>query len=467
MKVFNTLDCFILIFLTIIALMTRIWLISSIDSITFDEVYFGNFTNYYINRTYFHDIHPPLAKLTMAFIAYLTGYKGTIDFNHKSKYYYSHDEINYVSLRLTPAVFQSFCFPLIFASLRCLNFRTFTAFSAAFSLLFEPSILTEGRFILSDGLLHFYSCLNVFAVTLYIQDFTTHLSWFASLTLGAAISCKHTAFGLIALNAIVHFIWIYKYKPLLQEVVKKALQFLFSMIFIFFFTYFIHFIILIYDGPGTDYMRDSDQITFLKESSFRGLLLMGPSLLSRTIYLTFLTFAGHMSVMKEHPYESKPQYWPLLLDKAMCFTRFENRSVMCIGSPLIYWPSTFSLIVTFVCLIMSKKTDYRHFFLLFGWSVSYFPFFLIPRSMFLYHYIIPLIFSVMCQAAIIESLFARRYPFIQYFLHWLMNFSGIASYIIWYPIVYGTECNDCLAIREWFSCWSLSSRGAVTTNSTM
>ena len=161
----------LLVFITFISLITRLWTIAIPDSITFDEFYFGNFTNFYIKRTYFHDIHPPFAKLIMAFIAYLTGYNGNINFGNNPKFPYYENEINYVSLRITPAIFQSFCFPLIYAALRCFGFHTFTSLTASLTLIFEPSFIPEAKFILSDGILHFFSCLNIFAVSIYIIDF--------------------------------------------------------------------------------------------------------------------------------------------------------------------------------------------------------------------------------------------------------------------------------------------------------
>jgi len=37
----------------------------------FDEFYFGQFANYYCNRIFVFDIHPPLTKLTHYFIGNL------------------------------------------------------------------------------------------------------------------------------------------------------------------------------------------------------------------------------------------------------------------------------------------------------------------------------------------------------------------------------------------------------------
>ena len=452
-KIFDTLDCFLIVFITFLAIVTRVWIIYNPDSITFDEVYFGNFTNYYINRTFFYDIHPPLAKLTMAFFAYCSGYKGTIDFSANQSEHYKTNDIHYITLRLTPAIFQSFCFPLVYSSLKCFNFKSFTALSASIALLFEPSMMTEGRFILSDGVLHFYVCLHIFALSLYLRSHNSKFIYFAALTLGAAISCKHTALGLVAFDIVTQIIWIFRYHPTFKEIFQRILEFFIPMMTVFYVSFLIHYFILIYDGPGSIRMPECDQITFLKKGSYNGNLLLGPPLMSRILVLNILMFSSHSLILTAHPYESRPQYWPFLFDKVICFSSFPNHTVMCIGSPLIYWPATTFIIITFVCLIFFKL-DLRHLILFSGWAFSYFPFFLIPRSMYLYHYLIPLIFSVMCQSATIETLFYKN-PYIRLLLQWLMVFFGITSYIWWYPFIYGTECIDCFSIREWLWKWSL------------
>jgi dolichyl-phosphate-mannose-protein mannosyltransferase len=41
--------------------------------VVFDESHFGGFTEHYLQGKYFFDIHPPLAKLTIALYAHLMG----------------------------------------------------------------------------------------------------------------------------------------------------------------------------------------------------------------------------------------------------------------------------------------------------------------------------------------------------------------------------------------------------------
>ncbi|XP_063613319.1 protein O-mannosyl-transferase 2-like [Penaeus indicus] len=61
-----------------------------------DEVHFGTFANHYINRTFYHDVHPPLGKMMVAGAAWLTGYQATFEFAVGKDYT---PDINFVGMR--------------------------------------------------------------------------------------------------------------------------------------------------------------------------------------------------------------------------------------------------------------------------------------------------------------------------------------------------------------------------------
>lgn len=47
---------------------------------SFDEVHFGKFAGKYISTRYYVDVHPPLAKLLITFMAFFGGFDGGFDF---------------------------------------------------------------------------------------------------------------------------------------------------------------------------------------------------------------------------------------------------------------------------------------------------------------------------------------------------------------------------------------------------
>ena len=448
-SIFTFLDCINIVFLAFLALFLRIWHIEYPASVVFDEIHFGNFTNWYIQQKYFFDIHPPLAKLIMAGIAKLSQYDGSIEFAKIHPFDYEKDEINYVSLRLTPAIFQSFCFPLIYAALRLFSFNRITSISGALILIFDTSIAVEGKFILSDGILHFFSCLTIYSVALlfhYDNDFNVYI---CSICLGCAISCKNTALGLLAFVGFVQIIWIFYERPFFGEIVMRASHMLSIPLSILIACYAFHIIILPYEGMGTGYMPDDIKKTIITNSTYKGQRLEGPSLLQRVITLITIMHSSNMKINTPHPSESHPKYWPFLLDKSVRFYMRENCFIFCMGSPFVYWPSTASIIISLIFFAI-EKLNIKHMFFIVGWIVSYYPFFLIPRSLFLYHYIIPLFFAVMLMVTMIESIFSTR---ISIFILIILVILACYGYIYFSPFVYGISCENCLDTKIWIKRW--------------
>lgn len=76
----------ILIPLTLVALLFRLYKLGQPSSVVFDEVHFGGFATKYIKRKFFMDVHPPLAKLLIAGTAKLAGFDGSFPFKEIAKY---------------------------------------------------------------------------------------------------------------------------------------------------------------------------------------------------------------------------------------------------------------------------------------------------------------------------------------------------------------------------------------------
>lgn len=80
--VFSLTDYLLLLFTVIISLITHLLKIGEPASVIFDEVYFGNFTNYYHYGEYYFDIHPPLGKLILYGCSLISGYKAQEVYSH-------------------------------------------------------------------------------------------------------------------------------------------------------------------------------------------------------------------------------------------------------------------------------------------------------------------------------------------------------------------------------------------------
>ncbi|XP_046804385.1 protein O-mannosyl-transferase 2-like [Lucilia cuprina] len=93
-----------IIFATVLLLTiaTRYYKVTEPDHVCWDETHFGKMGSWYINRTFFFDVHPPLGKMLIGLSGYLTGYNGTYPFEKPGdKYNGTHYEgMRYVSIFL-------------------------------------------------------------------------------------------------------------------------------------------------------------------------------------------------------------------------------------------------------------------------------------------------------------------------------------------------------------------------------
>ncbi|EAY12685.1 hypothetical protein TVAG_117070 [Trichomonas vaginalis G3] len=384
----------------------------------------------------------------MAGIARATQYKGNIVFSKKPHEFYENNEISYVSLRLTPIIFQSMCFPLIYLSMRYFQFSYFASLSASLILIFDTSITAEGKYILSDGLLHFFSCLHIFAVALLYAQNLDIQAILCGVTLGCAISCKNTALGLIIFTAVVQLFWIYNTMPDVASIFYRAALILLPAIFIYILGFTIHYLLLWERQDSFGYIDSLSLNLMLDKTKFPGYLITKGSIFFKIFQLLLKMHASNMKIVTPHISGSMPINWPFLMDRRVYFYGAQNRIIACMGNPFVYYASSISLGLTMILIFF--KLDHRHFFLLFGWIVSYIPFVLIPRVMFLYHYIIPLFFAVMNYSALIETILPQK----------LANFVLFVTIIVccygyWYfsPYVYGSFCPNCDQKKIWDERW--------------
>ncbi|KAJ2024907.1 Protein O-mannosyltransferase 2, partial [Coemansia sp. S610] len=75
-------DRILLVLLTLLAIFTKVYRIGRRDSVSWDESHFyKNFSQKYLRHLFHHDVHPPLAKMLIAFSNYLADSNGTYTFD--------------------------------------------------------------------------------------------------------------------------------------------------------------------------------------------------------------------------------------------------------------------------------------------------------------------------------------------------------------------------------------------------
>eukprot|EP00049_Salpingoeca_infusionum_P006472 m.107474 g.107474 ORF g.107474 m.107474 type:complete len:836 (-) comp13323_c0_seq13:1556-4063(-) len=138
------------VLLTITSLFTRFYRISQPPSVAWDETHFGKFANRYINREFYFDVHPPLAKMLIALAGYVGGYDGQFPFVKPGDEY---GNAIYIPMRMLCAFAGALCVPLAYMTVRELVPSNLAGLLAASLVLFDTSCITISRFILLDPIL--------------------------------------------------------------------------------------------------------------------------------------------------------------------------------------------------------------------------------------------------------------------------------------------------------------------------
>ena len=438
-------DAFFVLFVFLVSLWRRFWIINWPESTVFDEVHFGNFTNFYVNSTWFFDIHPPLAKLIMFFFAKTGEYSGNIEFaHHFTRRYPSED---YVLLRTTPAWFSSMCAPMIYLTSRFDGFSPTAAFVSGFMVACDTSMLSEHRFILSDGILHFFSCLFLvcYAYTNSLDHDTPLWNFWlliSGITLGAASSCKNTAWGLIAYAGLIQLLQVFTdYPPFTWKFVtgciNRALRLLVPIVVMYFGSFAVHFSVCWYVGCLDDLTTGFNErlVNRSLDAQMVSKRVTGRNVFWKSIDLSLQMHKINVKVGRYHPSESRPYTWPFLSGKNVGFWSGRGSAVIaCQGNVFVYYIVNLTLVIVFFAL---KSPQWKQTMMyVWGWAVCYFPFLLIRRAIFLYHYILPLLIGCLVAGA---SLDLYCSPFYKGFLAFVI--CGLCQYgfILWCPYSYGTS----------------------------
>lgn len=176
---------------TIISFCLRVYRISANNAVVWDEAHFGKFGLYYLRHEFYHDVHPPLAKILVGLSGWLANYNGSWDFPSGEVY---PEYIDYTKMRLFQAMFSTLCTPLAYFTAKEMGFSIPSVWLYTIMVTFELSYVTLGKFILLDSPLLFFTAITVFTMCRFNNFNKKNLEftrkWWKWLLLnGVAIGC--------------------------------------------------------------------------------------------------------------------------------------------------------------------------------------------------------------------------------------------------------------------------------------
>jgi dolichyl-phosphate-mannose--protein O-mannosyl transferase len=213
----------------------------------------------------------------------------------------------------------------------------------------------------------------------------------------------------------------------------------------------LHFVLLPYGGPGYGYLTEDMKAQLLRNNAgingIWGRRVSGRGLLYRTLKMSWLMHSGNMQIRQFHGSQSQPHNWPLLTGMDVGFWGAGGQEVKCHGNVFSYY---FALIGVVAVLIPFKRENFftRIQFTI-GWAACYFPFYLIPRTMYLYHYLIPLMLGCMSAGVALDVYLPRKWRAAVAFVVCALAAFG---FWLWMPFVYGKYMHD-RSVMMWNPNW--------------
>lgn len=417
--VFGTVDVLNIVIVLVCSLCTHMALLGEPNQVVFDEVYFGNFTQYYFQRRYFFDIHPPLGKLMLFFGAKLSGYRPNQVYSTIGA---KLDKKEISKLRFWPSLTGSLRAPLVYLTLRLLEINPQWGLVIGIFMSFDSALIVESRFVLIDSFLSFFGVLTMLMcaiVTRRPKNIIT-VAIFAGIAAGSCVSVKFTGAGVALTLVVVYFI----YYPLFEAVMLSFISAVIGLV-VLFSSFLIHFMILTKPGPGC---------RFHEPSFCRKLRNNEIHLFSSTINLMRIMLKSNFAISVEHRYSSKWWQWPFMLGRGT-YLWVGDGQIWCVGSPIVWLSSTIGIILFAILFIKWDRKP--NVWIFFGYLISYLPFSLIKRVLWNYHYFIPLIYALLALATCLNRFLPKNriIPFILIVL-------TIIGYIIYFPIIYGRPISN-------------------------
>ncbi|KAK3718581.1 Dolichyl-phosphate-mannose--protein mannosyltransferase 4 [Vermiconidia calcicola] len=265
--------------ITVLAFLTRFWGISHPNQVVFDEVHFGKFASYYLQRTYFFDVHPPFGKLLFAFAGWLVGYDGAFLFENIGDSYIT-NKVPYVAYRSMPALMGSLTVCTTYWIMWESGYSLPACIVAASLVLFDNAHIGQTRLILLDATLVLFMATSILCYIRFYKlrhDPFSRKWWKWLLLTGISMSCvistKYVgAFTFFSIGVPVMIdLWelldVDRKRGALslpefgKHLTARVIGLIVVPFLMYLFWFQVHFAILNRSGPGDDFMSPEFQET--------------------------------------------------------------------------------------------------------------------------------------------------------------------------------------------------------------
>ncbi|MDZ4225471.1 MAG: phospholipid carrier-dependent glycosyltransferase [Candidatus Andersenbacteria bacterium] len=361
-------DKWLIIGLLVVSLALHFISLNKPREVVFDEVHFGKFvTAYCCTGERFFDIHPPHAKLLVAGVAYLGGYRGGFDFDHIGEPYGS---VPITALRFVPALAGTLLPLVVFWLARQLGARPWAAAASAGLVLLDNALTVQARLISLDSIL----LLAIFSsLLLFLKSDEKWYGWkrwvgfgLAGGWAGLAVGVKFTGLAILGLLGVIIAVRLLrtcfsedspafargyggqsedsKYR-MIRHYILAGLLIVFCASVVYAAGWALHFALLSAPGGGDAFYRPDFSggalpITFIRE----------------TVALHKVMFDANYHLTATHPYASAWWSW-LLMERPIFYWQEAGRMIYLLGNPLVWWGTNLMLLIIIVLSVVRYGQD--------------------------------------------------------------------------------------------------------------
>ncbi len=410
-----------------ISFAVRVLGLGAINQVVFDEVHFGKFvSSYCCTHERFFDIHPPVGKLLIAGGAYALGYRGEFLFDSIGQHY---TNTSIFGLRIVPALAGALLPIIIVVLLRQAGVSHLISLVGGLAVALDNAFIVESRLIITDSILlsaTFGALASAIAATRARKN--VHgwlLAIFSGILAGIAVGTKFTGLvsgGLVFVVFAVHMLRVW---PRGAGVwILRLLAAVLSGVAVYTIGWALHFSLLTMPGSG--------DVWGLPTGEFW----------TDVVHVHTQMVSANYNLTADHPYGSKWWTWPFMVRSVFYWQGAPNQFVYLLGNPLVWWGSfallCFGFGTVFLRFARGITEDLYTLFsqggwiFLLGYLVSFIPLMRVPRVLFLYHYLTPLLCSLLFGVWWLDRAFPKK------------NIVGIITtvcivigFIVVSPITYG------------------------------
>lgn len=388
---------FIVLFFSLFSLAFRLYHLSNIKDLVFDEVYFVDFAKKYLSGTEFFDIHPPLGKLIIA-----CGIKifGDTQFGW----------------RIMSVILGTALIPLGYITAKELGGKIVGIFTVLI-LSFDGMLLVYSRLGLLDILLSFFIILSFYLFLKFANSKKFIYLPLVGLFLGLTASIKYIGWLLVLLFIVI---------AIVKKIPLKKYYWLYYLIFLLVIPAAIYFGFFLFNFPYKNLIPDV--LNWHRQS------------LNYNIHLT-----------EGHPYGSKWWTWFLLLRPIWLYFKDiggKYVGVVGMGNPLAWWSS---IVVVPLLIYYTIKKDKTAQILLSAFLIFLVPWAFVKRVIFIYHAIPSFIFLSFAIAYFLEKLMVDKIGKTIVAVYFAIL---IAFFVFFLPIWIGLPIESSkFYLRTWLKGW--------------